>query len=42
MLPCRDEPEWLTMEDIDRYAQRMEPPYEVVVYHHFENGLMNG
>ena len=33
-----DEPEWLTMEDIDRYAQRMEPPYEVVVYHHFENG----
>ena len=34
-----DEPEWLTMEDIDRYAQRMEPPYEVVVYHHFENGF---
>lgn len=34
-----DEPEWLTMEDIDRYAQRMEPPYEVVVYHHFENGV---
>ena len=32
-------PEWLTMEDIDRYAQRMEPPYEVVVYHHFENGF---
>ena len=27
------------MEDIDRYAQRMEPPYEVVVYHHFENGV---
>ena len=27
------------MEDIDRYAQRMEPPYEVVVYHHFENGF---
>ena len=34
-----DEPEWLTMEDVDRYAQRMEPPYEVVVYHHFENGF---
>ena len=34
-----DEPEWLTMEDIDRYAQRMEPPYEVVVYRHFENGF---
>ena len=34
-----DEPEWLTMEDIDRYAQRMKPPYEVVVYHHFENGV---
>ena len=34
-----DKPEWLTMEDIDRYAQRMEPPYEVVVYHHFENGF---
>ena len=34
-----DEPEWLTMEDIDHYAQRMEPPYEVVVYHHFENGF---
>ena len=27
------------MEDIDHYAQRMEPPYEVVVYHHFENGF---
>ena len=34
-----EKPEWLTMEDIDRYAQRMEPPYEVVVYHHFENGF---
>lgn len=34
-----DEPEWLTQEDIDRYAQRMEPPFEVVVYHHFENGF---
>ena len=34
-----DEPEWLTMEDIDRYAQRMEPPYEVVVYHLLENGF---
>ena len=34
-----EKPEWLTQEDIDRYAQRMEPPYEVVVYHHFENGV---
>ena len=34
-----EKPEWLTMEDIDRYAQRMEPPYEVVVYHHFDNGF---
>ena len=34
-----EKPEWLTPEDIDRYAQRMEPPYEVVVYHHFENGF---
>ncbi|MFQ7107749.1 MAG: LPD11 domain-containing protein, partial [Neglectibacter timonensis] len=34
-----EKPEWLTMEDIDRYAQRMEPPYEVAVYHHFENGF---
>ena len=36
-LPAK--PEWLTPEDIDRYAQRMEPPYEVAVYHHFENGF---
>ena len=34
-----EKPEWLTMEDIDRYAQRMEPPFEVVVYHHSENGF---
>ena len=34
-----EKPEWLTQEDIDRYAQRMEPPFEVVVYHHFENGF---
>ena len=26
-----EKPEWLTMEDIDRYAQRMEPPYEGAV-----------
>lgn len=39
MTPLPEKPEWLTMEDIDRYAQRMEPPYEVVVYHHFENGF---
>lgn len=31
--------EWLTPEDIDRYAQRMEPSFEVVVYHRFENGF---
>lgn len=37
LLP--EKPEWLTMEDIDRYAYRMEPPFEVVVYHHFENGF---
>ena len=37
LLP--EKPEWLTPEDIDRYAQRMEPPFEVVVYHHFENGF---
>ena len=37
LLP--EKPEWLTMEDIDRYAQRMEPPFEVVVFHHFENGF---
>ena len=34
-----EKPEWLTLADIDRYAQRMEPPYEVTVYHHFENGF---
>ena len=34
-----DKPEWITPEDIDRYARRMEPPYEVAVYHHFENGF---
>ena len=34
-----EKPEWLTQEDIDHYAQRMEPPYEVVVYHHLENGF---
>ena len=34
-----EKPEWITQEDIDRYAQRMEPPYEVAVYHHFENGF---
>ena len=34
-----EKPEWLTMEDINRYAQRMESPFEVMVYHHFENGF---
>ena len=32
-------PEWLTKEAIDDYADRMAPPYQVVVYHHFENGF---
>lgn len=34
-----EKPDWLTTEDIDRYAQRMEPRYAVVVYQHFENGF---
>ncbi|MGN9097597.1 LPD11 domain-containing protein [Flintibacter porci] len=34
-----EKPEWLTKEAIDRYAERMAPPYQVVVYHHFENGF---
>ena len=34
-----EKPEWLTPEDIDRYTQRMEPSFEVVVYHRFENGF---
>ena len=34
-----EKPEWLPPEDIDRYAQRMEPSFEVVVYHRFENGF---
>ncbi len=37
LLP--EKPEWLTPEDIDRYARLMEPPFEVVVYHRFENGF---
>ena len=32
-------PEWLTKEMIDDYAERMAPRYQVVVYHHFENGF---
>ena len=32
-------PEWLTKEMIDDYADRMAPQYQVVAYHHFENGL---
>ena len=31
--------EWLTKEAIDDYAERMAPPYQVVAYHHFENGF---
>ena len=34
-----EKPEWLTKEAIDDYAERMAPPYQVVVYHHFENGF---
>ena len=32
-------PEWLTEEMIDDYTDRMAPQYQVVVYHHFENGF---
>ena len=32
-------PEWLTKEMLDDYADRMAPQYQVVVYHHFENGF---
>ena len=32
-------PEWLTKEMIDDYAERMAPQYQVVAYHHFENGF---
>ena len=32
-------PEWLTKEAIDDYADRMAPQYQVVAYHHFENGF---
>ncbi len=34
-----EKPEWLTKEAIDEYAERMAPPYQVVVYHHMENGF---
>ena len=34
-----EKPEWLTEEMIDSYADRMAPPYQVVAYHHFENGF---
>ena len=34
-----EKPEWLTKGAIDDYAERMAPPYQVVVYHHFENGF---
>ncbi len=37
LLP--EKPEWLTMEEIDSYAKRMTPRYQVVVYHSTENGL---
>ena len=32
-------PDWLTKEMIDDYAERMAPQYQVVAYHHFENGF---
>ena len=32
-------PEWLTKEMIDDYAEQMAPRYQVVAYHHFENGF---
>ena len=34
-----EKPEWLTPEAIDSYAERMAPPYQVVVYHQLENGF---
>lgn len=37
LLP--EKPEWLTPDDISKYAQRMAPQYQVVVYHPSENGL---
>ncbi len=36
-LPAK--PEWLTKEAIDDYDKQMTPQYQVVVYHHFENGF---
>ncbi|MDD3228241.1 MAG: SNF2-related protein [Oscillospiraceae bacterium] len=36
LLP--EKPEWLTKDDIDRYAEDMRPKYQVIVYHHTENG----
>ena len=37
LLP--EKPEWLTMEEIDSYAQRMAPRYQVAVYHSIVNGF---
>ena len=39
MTRSPQKPEWLTKEMIDDYADRMAPQYQVVVYHHFENGF---
>ncbi len=36
-LPAK--PDWLTKEAIDDYDEQMTPQYQVVVYHHFENGF---
>ncbi len=34
-----EKPEWLTQEQIDSYEQQMAPRYQVVTYHHIENGF---
>ena len=34
-----EKPDWLTMEQIEDYADRMAARYQVAVYHHFENGF---
>ena len=36
-LPVK--PEWITSDAIDSYEQRMSPRYQVVAYHHTENGF---
>ena len=36
LLP--EKPEWLTSKEIDSYAAKMAPRYQVIVYHRHENG----